>query len=338
MTPEVVMLIDGYFDDTLTESEQSALRKWLMADPEHARAFARSAILHDQLRNALAGDVDLAEVTHLEALGQRKPATDWLRKPSVPTRVWSTVATLAVLLVGSAFLWLSPGPSAASAAFRDLDRIIANNIQSKDRTYRIVVEDVVTPARQGKRPPEVHRPPKPPLDGAILHLREGRQFVLIRHTSDGLPFITGCDGQQSWAVNTRGPVKISADPRHFDHDLPGHETSIPLANLQGGLEGLKQSYDLQFSTLGPEEYEARKGEDPRLLMAVKKSKVRGPQRVEIAYDSKSGRILGMRFVQMPYGPDRLDLRLSLVDENDLPVSFFEHSSHHAPDRRVEEEN
>ncbi len=65
-------------------------------------------------------------------------------------------------------------------------------------------------------------------------------------------------------------------------------------------------------------------------MAVKKSKVRGPQRVEIAYDSKSGRILGMRFVQMPYGPDRLDLRLSLVDENDLPVSFFEHSSHHAP--------
>ncbi len=49
-------------------------------------------------------------------------------------------------------------------------------------------------------------------------------------------------------------------------------------------------------------------------------------------------MLHMRFVQMSYGPDRLALRLSLVNENELPLDFFEHTSHHAPDRNVETEN
>ena len=338
MTPNIRELIDGYFDDNLTESQQTALLDWLKADPEHARIFASESILHDQLRNALSVDRDLTDLGEVKASSEQKRSTSWLPKSFVPTPLWSTAATIAVLLTGLAIVWLSPGPSAASAAFRELDRIIVNNIQSKDRTYEIVVEDVVVPARRDKRSPEVHRPPKPPLDGATLHLREDRQFVLIRQTNDGLPFITGSNGQQSWAVNARGPVKVSQDVRHFDHDLPGHETSIPLTNLQEGLERLKQSYDLQFSTLGPEEYEAQNGEDARLLMAVKKPKVRGPQRVEIAYDSKTGRILHIRFVQMPYGPDRLDLRLSLVNENELALDFFEHSSHHTPDRRIEVEN
>jgi hypothetical protein len=46
----------------------------------------------------------------------------------------------------------------------------------------------------------------------------------------------------------------------------------------------------------------------------------------------------MRFVQMPYGPDRLDLRLSLVSEEELSSDFFEHTSHHTPDRKIEVEN
>ena len=49
-------------------------------------------------------------------------------------------------------------------------------------------------------------------------------------------------------------------------------------------------------------------------------------------------MLHMRFVQIPYGPDRLDLRLSLVNENELPLDFVEHTSHHVLDRNVETEN
>lgn len=329
-------IIDGYLDEILTEDEHTELCHWIKSDPKNARRFAEAVMLHDQLRNAAC--MDLSGKHFVRREGPNAPST-WIGRTIVSKSLWSTAASIAVLLMGIAVLWFGSGPSTASAAFRELDRIIISNIRSTDRTYKLVVEDIVTPTRRGKRPEDSEqRPTKPPLDGAILHVREGQQFVLIRKTNDGLPFVTGSNGKQSWAVNPRGPVRVSSDIRHFDRDLPGHETSVPLTNLQEGLERLRKSYDLQFSTVGPEEYETQSGESVRLLMAVKKPKERGPQRVEIAYDSKSGHILHMRFIQMPYGPERLDLRMLLVDESDLPLDFFEHTSHHAPDRKVEMEN
>lgn len=330
-------LIHGYFDDVLTPEQHATLCAWIKADPEHARIFAQAALLHDRLRDSLN---NAATQDTTEQIDKPVVSPGLWRAPFSTTSWWSTAASLSILLAGLAALWFSLNSAPASAAFRELDRIIIHSIQSKDRTYEIVVEDISTPARRGKRSSasEEHRPPKPPLDGATLHVREGNQFVLIRKTSDGLPVITGCNGHQSWAVNARGPVRVSADIHHFDHDLPGHETSVPLTNLHEGLERLKQAYRLQFSTLGPEEYEAQDGETVRMLVAVKKPKERGPQRVEIAYDTNSGRIHHMRFIQMPYGPDRLDLRLSLLNENQLPLDFFEHTSHHSPARNIETEN
>ena len=250
------------------------------------------------------------------------------------TSLWSAAS---VVIIGFGLLWINFSQSTASAAIRELNRIIVKNISTQDRTYEIVVEEVYPPEPRGKRPPlrESSRPPKPPLDGAVLHVGENNQFVLIRKTVDGLPFVTGSNGQQSWAVNARGSVKVSSDIHHFDHDLPGHETSIPLTNLHDGLERLRQAYRVELSAVGPEEFESPL---VRMLVAVKKPKERGPQRVEILYESQTGRILNMRFVQMPYGPDHLDLRLSLLNEDDLPAEIFEHTSHHSSDRKVEMEN
>lgn len=324
-------LIDGYFDDCLTEDEHRALSDWIKSDPEHARVFAREAMLHDRLRNLLAESTSSSELNSPSTLAS--PLRRWLTSNSV----WSA-ASIAVLFLG--LLWLGLSQSTASAAIRELNRIITQNMDSKDRTYEIVVEEVYAPAPRGNRPPlrESSRPPKPPLDGAVLHLGENNQFALIRTTVEGLPFVTGCNGRQSWAVNDKGTVKVSSDIHHFDRDLPGHETSIPLTNLHEGLERLRQSYRIELSTVGPEEYELQDGETVRMLVAVKKPRERGPQRVEIAYESISGRILHMRFVQMPYGPDRLDLRLSLLNESDLPAELFEHANYHTPDRKVELEN
>ena len=146
-----------------------------------------------------------------------------------------------------------------------------------------------------------------------MHVGETNQFVLIRKTVDGLEFITGSNGRQSWAINTRGPVRVSSDIHHFDHDLPGHENSIPLTNLHDGLERLRQAYHVELSTVGPEEFESQAGETVRMLVAIKKPRERGPQRVEIAYESQTGRILHMRFVQMPYGPRTLGPAPVLVE-------------------------
>jgi hypothetical protein len=40
---------------------------------------------------------------------------------------------------------------------------------------------------------------------------------------------------------------------------------------------------------------------------------------------------------MPYGPDRLTLRLTLTENEPVDDDFFGHEAHHMPDRRVKEE-
>jgi hypothetical protein len=334
--PDARELIDGYLDDALTADQQAELSAWIKANPEHARIFAEAMLLHDRLRNTLVA-TETREAIH-PSLAVASP-WGWLGGSWLMSPLARTTAAAAVLILGLATLWFSIGTPTASAAIRELDRIIVNSMKSKDRTFDIIVEDITT-ERRGKRSakPESQRPPKPPLDGATLYVRSGNQFVLIRKTQDGLPFVTGSNGQQSWAINTRGPVRVSTDVHRFDRDLPGHETSVPLTNLHEGLQQLKRAYDLTFSALGPEEYQTGDGRKARQLIAVKKPKERGPQRVEIVYDAITGGILRMRFVQMPYGPDRLDLRLSLVSEEELSFDFFEHSSHHVPDRKIEVEN
>ena len=329
-------LIDGYLDDTLTADQQEELSAWLKVNPEHARTFAEAMLLHDRLRNTLAAYETPVALRQSSNIGTTQ---GWLGEAWLTSSLARTTAAAAVLILGLATLWFSIGTQTASAAIRELDRIIVNSMRSKDRTFEIVVEDITIEPR-GKRSasPESQRPPKPPLDGATLNVRSGNQFVLIRKTQEGLPFVTGSNGQQSWAINSKGPVRVSSDVHRFDHDLPGHETSVPLTNLHEGLQQLKVAYDLTFSALGPEEYQTKDGHEARLLIAVKKPKERGPQRVEIVYDATNGGILRMRFVQMPYGPDRLDLRLSLVSEDELPNEFFEHTSHQVPDRKIEVDN
>lgn len=359
-------LIDGYLDDALTAEQQEELSAWIKANPEHARIFAEAMLLHDRLRNTLGSDDSVVSFTlprdgrggtcddagridsevevsaKIEALPSQKSRSSTLPLPKREggrSYLLRATAAALVLVAGLAALWFGIGTPTASAAIRELDRIIVNNMSSKDRTFEILVEDVTT-ERRGNRSarPESQRPPKPPLDGATLYVRSGNQFVLIRKTKEGLPFVTGSNGQQSWAINTRGPVRVSPDIHRFDRDLPGHETSVPLTNLHDGLQQLKFAYDLTFSALGPEEFLPEDGHQPRLLMAVKKPNERGPQRVEIVYDATTGGILRMRFIAMPYGPDRLDLRLSLESEDKLPSDFFEHTSHHGPERKIEEEN
>lgn len=330
-------LIDGYFDDTLSSDQQVELGKWLNADPQHARQFAQASLVHDRLRNILAVEQNGFVVNDSSLVSERSSKQRiWFRSVTV-----RAVAVLVIVVIGFASLWIGIGEQTASAAVRELDRIIQYGMRSQDRTFIIVVEDMSTPTKRGNKRPnqsESPRPPKPPLDGAVLHVRTGNQFVLTRKTEDGLPFITGSNGHQSWAVNPRGAVKVSDDINEFNRDLPGHETSVPLTDLRSGLERLKNAYDLHFSTLGPEEVLPEDGATVRLLVAVKKPKERGPQRVEIIYDSTDGQILRVRFVQMPYGPERLDLRLNLLSEDELAPDFFEHSSHHAADRKVQLEN
>ena len=226
------------------------------------------------------------------------------------------------------------GDSPALAAVSELQRLIELNAQPMDRTYQITVEETVLPRRGRRGPsPEEGRPPKAPMDGATLFVRDGQQFVLSRITEAG-PFVTGSNGKISWAVRPDGPARYSKDLSRFSRDLPGHEHDMPLVNIHDGLERLRQSYDVQLLPI-----EDGESAEPatRLLVAVRHRQERGPKRVEISYEVKSGLIRQMRFVEMPYGPESLTLRLTLLPKEPLDEDFFDHESHHDASRRVEVE-
>ncbi|MFM7070851.1 MAG: anti-sigma factor family protein [Planctomycetota bacterium] len=79
------------------------------------------------------------------------------------------------------------------------------------------------------------------------------------------------------------------------------------------------------------------GSSRRLLVATKRRGQRGPRQVEVAYDAATDQLFAIRFVDMPYGANRLTLRLEPLPS--MPAArqarFFEHSAHHSPDRPVE---
>ena len=335
MTRDPQLLMDGYLDETLSSEEVDEFSDWLEQAPAHALRFAQRVMLHDDLRNVLLAAASLETATQPRV---RPPASARQWRP-IKRRVMSAGVAVAVTVV-LVVVWKTITASPASAAEMALNRIIVASATTMDRTYRITVEEVIRPRVGGERtePPDHGRPPKPPLDGAVLHVRSGNQFVLERKTVDGLPFVTGSDGQTSWAVRPDGPVRISSDLTRFNHDVPGHEHAMPLINIEEGLERVRVAYDVKLvpptggeATLLPQQ------EQLQTLVAVKRRGYRGPEQVEILYAVQSGQIRELRFVDMPYGPDLVTLRLSLVAEHDLGASYFDHAAHHAPDRVVVEE-
>ncbi len=323
-------LIDGYLDETLSPDEHAALARWLKAAPENAQEFARAVLLHDRLRGEL-----LAQAAAESETASRLSRGSW------PRRLRPLVALAGVLLAMAALVLVllrGLAETPVSAAVVELNRLIVSSTRPTDRTYQITVEDrTLSQARgPGSEPFDWGRPPKPPLDGAVLHVRGKNQFVLVRMTKEGLPFVTGSNGKTSWAARPDGPVRVSPDLTRFNRDVPGHEHAMPLSNIKEALERLRTAYEVQLLPVETAEGDVRSEErSTRLLVAVKKRGYRGPRRVEITYDVASGRIQQMRFIKMPYGPDRLTLRLDLNEERDLGAAFFDHASHHAADRTVE---
>lgn len=339
MTNSAEQLIDGYLDECLTSDEQDILNQWIKAAPENAQRFAEAMLLHERLRREhlsfAAMSVpsnSLATVESSRESHARNTPAAWRRMRRVAVTAATFLASSFVLVV----IWRSIGGTPASAATVEINRLIEANVSAPDRTYVVDVEEQ-SPISKRELPedaPERTRPAKPSIDRAVLHVRRNGRFVLIRRAADGQSFLTGSNGEVSWAIKSDGPVRSSSDLTRFSHDVPGHEHSMPLISIKEGLEKLREAYDVQLLPIEKPDDPAEETLPSRLIVAVKKRGFRGPQRVEIHYTVQSGLIRQMRFIEMPYGPDRLTLRLTCVEQRDLGADFFDHEAHHAADRIV----
>ena len=321
-------LIHGYLDESLSAEQHELLGQWIKSDSDHAREFAMAVALHDRLFNELAirkqGEAEVQ-------LPLKRSMARWTRP------LMALTASVCLLLFGVIVIWQTAGVTPASAAMVELERIIATNSQLIDRTYSISVEETAFLPSRREQPPQDHgRPPKPSIDGALLHVRGPNRFVLRRKVQEGQFFVTGSNGANSWAVKPEGPVRVSADLSRFNRDVPGHEHAMPLSNLHDGLAQLHEAYDVEVMPVeSPDEGADPHAEPSRLLVGVKKRGFRGPKRVEITYGMSTGQIRQIRFVEMRYGPERLTLRMTLVDQRHMGAAYFDHESHHDPMRVVE---
>jgi hypothetical protein len=341
-------LLHGYLDQTLTPARHAHLQAWLQQSPDHVRHFTDLLLLHSQLRSESLSFTAAAPSQPPRMIAADK--TPLLYQPGGHQRLQRRLVrrffglTAAVLLLLLVFDFLRPfgSPATATAASAELSQLISHSQSTAGRTWQIEVEDVALAGRRyGRRSGGEKRPPKPPMDNAVLHLRSGGLFVLIRHQPDGRDFISGSNGTQSWAVRPGSPVRVSNDLQRFSRDLPGHEYSLSFIELSATLQQLQKSCDVQIIDGGtaadapPREADTATAE--RLLIATRRPGLQGPRRIEIAYNAASHEIHQLRFIDMPYGPERLTLRLTLTSREVLPDSFFDHSAHHPPELPVEQE-
>jgi len=318
MTDRIDDLIHKYLDETLTASEHDELATQIKSDPQVARRLAEVACLHDRLRNLVSLDQD----EQLSAA--QKPA---INSASPARRSVLSMVTAACLLLGAGLIFWKVGSTPAIAAAAELQRIIEANSTLESRTYRISsldsLEDEDLPVRGGQ---------KPPLDGALLHVRGSEEYVLERFFSDGTRFITGSDGQIAWAIPPRGRVRVSRDPERFRGAVPGQQHSIPFIDMRASLEQLADAYELRVDQTIAED-------GTRQLNGSRRSDASGgPKEVTIWYDAESGVIQRMQLSRLPrnQGGPR-SVVLELVEQREMNDEFFQHSSHHSPDREVIED-
>ncbi len=319
MNDHASALVNGYLDGTLTEGEEGELNSWIKAAPENAAAFAEVVRLHDRLRSVMQASAVLDS-----------DSTEPGKKPTLAGSGWASRSWRRMSLVGGlaalvalalTVLWWSELTPATAAA--ELNRLIDASASLRDRTYRITSLDP-NPAPIEER--------QAPIDGAILYIGPPDKYVLVRRFPDGRIYLTGFDGEHNWAAPPDGAVRLSRDPLRFRWALPGHQHSIPFADLRSDLVQLRDAYTI--SRLD-RDAEGRLG-----LRAEKKSReYRGPKRVDIWYDPASGVIHRMVFEGLPLargGPR--SVAVDLLEERELGADFFKHQAHHGPDRRVIEED
>lgn len=326
----------AFLDRQLSPAELADFEDWLRESLEHRAEFARVAMLHDRLRGLL-GDRKRLE-SHFEASAVKPGKTLGQRRTDRERRIrWAiSSAAVAVALVVGLVLWQGFGSNELRASVVDLQRLNDWSRRLESRSFRIHVLAERPQPEKGRRgreksEPAVPPPPKRPLDAALLHARGDSQFVLEQQVPGEGTYLTGYDGEVGWSVSPQGSVRTSKDLNRFNRDVPGHEHQLPLNSLFASLDRLEAAYRLQIFSAAEPEVPATTGATS-LLVASKKRGQRGPERIEVTYESNTGRILGMRITDMPYGPRRLDLELSLEAEGTLEHDFFKYQSHQAGSR------
>lgn len=272
----------------------------------------------------------------MAAIDSEKEESATLVAASSPNRRFAFLASAATVAAVLVLMFILSGPQQnVQAAMTALDKMIDAASLPVDRTYEVsVVEEYPQDKRPRNLPEERWRQePKEQIDGATLHVRGPDNYVFVRSLPDGRLRLTGCNGKQSWAFREDGLVHVSDDLSRFRGGIPGQQQDMPFLNIHLHLTQLKTGYEIEL------ESEPRQHPDGTwlfLLSGTRKSRdVRGPKQIEIWFNEHNGVVHEMVLTGLPRGGGGpKTVSLNLVDQSDLGPEFFNHESHHEPDRRI----
>ncbi|MGB2499928.1 MAG: hypothetical protein ACPIA2_09540 [Mariniblastus sp.] len=341
---EIESLVSRHFDGELDHEEHQCLQKWINARPENAKAYVGLALLHDRLLEA-NNQATEQRVDRVEK--SLKPFS--ARKKNQKHLSWAigALSSIAALLLISLFVIPMLQGTPALAAETQLEQLIEVARKSLDRTYLITSIEFRGNKRNGSKwnrkavqeqRNRRHGRQQAPVDGALLHVRGENSYVLIRRFENGEEFVTGSDGQTSWSVPPKGRVQVSDNVERFRGEMPGNQHAIPFITLQDDLKQIRGAYNIQWRDSELASEKSRSGQ--HCLVAEKKSaEHRGPKYIEIWFDMETGTIFEMLLDKLPQakgGPKTV--LLELLDQSEMPDDFFQHTTHHDSNRRVNYQN
>jgi hypothetical protein len=243
-------------------------------------------------------------------------------RPRVGARLW---AAAAAILVAAGVLLLVTRPTPALASVTDIVRALAG---PGDRTFRLRVSAPESPPEDARDP--WGTPGRPGLDGAFLHLRQGKQYVLVRTRPDGQKVVDGYDGSRSWRLRRGALVETAEGPGAGGLPLPPLMADVPFADLTGALGRIERDYIVER----PETVPGEPGTTPlRHVRARRRSHdVRGPATIEIWADPATAMPRRIVFDHAKFQGSAQPRRLTfdLTSEKPLPGDWFTPAPHLKP--------
>jgi hypothetical protein len=246
-----------------------------------------------------------------------------LRFPAWARRGALAAAALILVAIGVRVFTYSPSPAMAS-----LNDILSALGRPGDRTYHIHMEDLPEPP--GRRPPDDHpleMVPRPGLDDAKLYLRDGRQYLLVRHDPKGGLIFDGYDGQQSWRVRDGVLAETKEGLGAGGIPMPPMMADVPFSDLHQTLERIRVDYTVEQLDQAPL---PSGGEVLRHVKVRRNSrKVKGPETIDIWADPKSAIPKHIIFDNAKIQGNRQPCRLTfdLVSQEPLSLNWFTPAPH-----------
>lgn len=251
------------------------------------------------------------------------PVARTLRFPAWARR--ATWAAAAAILVAAGVWVVTYSTTPALASLNDILSALG---RPGDRTYHIQMIDLPDPP--GRAPAEENWPadmPRPGLNEADLYLRDGRQYLLVRHDPHGGLIYDGFDGQQSWRVRKGILAETKDGPGAGGIPMPPMMADVPFSDLRRTLEHIRVDYTVeQFGQASL----PTGGNALRHVLARRKSReVKGPETIEIWADPITATPRRIVFDRAKIQGNREPCRLTLdlLSQKRLSEDWFSPSGH-----------